>query len=61
MKCEKCKQREGILKFAQSMMDYIHGFTEKICRPCYIEILEGTIKKAEKSLKEQKKLLENDK
>ncbi|KKN13509.1 hypothetical protein LCGC14_1005650 [marine sediment metagenome] len=49
------------MKFAQSMMDYTHGFTEKICRPCYIKILEGTIKKAEKSLKEQKKLLKNDK
>ncbi len=60
MKCEICKQRRGILKFAQSMMDFTHGFTQKICRPCYIKILEGTIKNCEKSLKKQKELLKNE-
>ncbi len=55
-KCRRCKKREETLKFAPSMMDHIHGFSEMICRPCYIEILEENLKKIKRSLKEQKAL-----
>ncbi len=57
MKCERCKQREGILDFSQDMMSYTHGFKEKICRQCYIKILEGIKKNVERSLKREKDLL----
>ena len=57
MECKICKKREGVLTFTNSTMDYIHGFTQKICRECYIGIIEENLKKITINLKEQKKLL----
>ncbi len=38
-KCNICKKRKGTLTFAESVMDFVHGFKQKICKQCYKEIL----------------------
>lgn len=61
MKCEKCKDREGILDYSTSGMDFIHGFVQKICRECYIEIIEREKKKIDANLRKQRRLLRKSK
>jgi len=60
MKCNICKEREGILKFTDSMMSFTHGFTQMICRQCYIEIIEKELKKINANLIKQKKILRSE-
>ncbi len=60
MKCQDCKQREGIIEFADSVMSITHGFTKHICRQCYIKIIEEAKKDVDKNLIEQKELLEKE-
>ena len=61
MKCSRCKEREGILDFSTSTMDWIHGFVEKICRECLIEGIEKELIKIKANLKDQKTLLRKEK
>ena len=63
MKCERCQKRKSIIDFTQSTLSYIHGFITKLCRECYIEIIEEKKKEIDENLIEQKKLLstENEK
>lgn len=57
IKCEDCKEREGIVEFCESITDYTHGFKKNICRQCYIKRIETKLKDINQNLKEQKKLL----
>jgi len=57
MKCQDCKQREGIIEFAEGMLDFTHGFSKHICRQCYIKIIEEKKKDIDENLIEQRKLL----
>ena len=57
MKCQICKKREGKLEFTNSTMDYIHGFTQMICRQCFVKMIEEEYKKIGKNLIKQKTLL----
>ena len=57
MKCEICKGREGFLDFTKGVLEYAHGFTQKICRQCYIEIIETEKKKIDANLMKQKMFL----
>lgn len=61
MKCENCKKRKGIIDFTESMLDFTHGFITKLCRECYIEIIEERKKDIDENLIEQKELLEKEK
>ena len=61
VKCKRCNEREGILDFNTSTMDFIHGFVEKICRECLIEGIEKELRKIKTNLEEQKKLLREEK
>jgi hypothetical protein len=58
--CRRCNKREGVINYAASIMDFTHGFSEHICRQCYIKILENTFNNAKKELNKQKKLLKKD-
>lgn len=60
-KCEDCKQREGILDYSESLLNYSHGFVAKICRQCYIKKLEKVIETNKKQIKIQKALIRKDK
>ena len=33
--CTRCKKNKATLVYTNSQMDFIHGFTEKICQECY--------------------------
>lgn len=57
MKCEDCKEREGMVEFCESVLDYTHGFKTKICRQCYIKRIEAGLKGVQANLKKQKGLL----
>jgi len=59
VKCALCKKRKAELTYTEGMMSYIHGFTQEICRLCFISMLERHIKDCQKQLKEHKKLLKN--
>ena len=36
--CVRCKKNKSTITFANSTMDYIHGFKENICKRCYDKI-----------------------
>ncbi|KKM97760.1 hypothetical protein LCGC14_1164700 [marine sediment metagenome] len=59
-KCTECGKRKWKIDYAKSLMEWTHGFTKKICRQCYIEIIERELKKIKANLKEQKILLEKE-
>jgi len=51
--CDFCKQKkEGIRKFAESLLDYTHGFTKNICIDCLIKKHKKTIKRLQQEIKE---------
>ena len=55
MKCQICKEVEEEMTYAESVMDFTHGFTKKICKSCYKKILldkKDTINKMLKELKQ---------
>ncbi len=56
-KCVRCKKREWKIDFTNGMLDFTHGFTERICRQCYIKIIETEKKKIDANLVEQRELL----
>lgn len=60
MKCEKCKKGKAVITYAESILDYSHGFTKEICRKCYIEIIEKELCKIQKNLIKQKKLFKKE-
>jgi len=33
--CTRCEKNKATLIYTDSQMDFIHGFTEKICQECY--------------------------
>ena len=35
--CNECKKEEATINFSNSTMDTIHGFTEMICKNCYMK------------------------
>jgi len=57
MKCEDCGEREGVVNYCDGVMDFTHGNVVKICRQCYIEILERTVLNCIKSIVKQENLL----
>ena len=57
MKCADCGKREGVLNFSEGVVSHVHGFTKRICRYCYIEILRGTMFKANQEIKKQEGLI----
>ena len=62
MKCQRCKEREGIIEFSYEPTNaIIRGWgLENICRGCYIAIVESELKKIKTNLKKQKILLEKE-
>ena len=52
VKCDICEKREGIYTFTDGQLSYIHGYFRRICKVCYIEILEDKKKSIEESLDE---------
>jgi len=51
VKCKICNDKEGELDYAESTMDFIHGFKKKICKGCYKKILLDKRKSINKMLK----------
>ena len=33
--CSRCKKNEATITYASSIMDFAHGFSERICQTCY--------------------------
>ena len=60
-KCKICKQRAGVILYSESVLNYAHGFVKKICRQCYIKILEKDVEDNTKQIKIQKALIRKDK
>ena len=61
--CNECKQEcdeKQKIHFANSIMDWTHGFTEYICRECYIKRLEKQLKNIQEGLTREKRLLKKD-
>jgi len=65
--CVRCKKNKATITFTNSMTDYIHGFTERICKQCYIKIREkntwfqeGEIIGREEQKKDVLKLIDED-
>jgi len=65
--CVMCKKNKATITFANSTMDYIHGFASRICQQCYDEIRnknpwfqEGKIIGREEQKKEVLKLIDED-
>ena len=61
VKCIECKDRKAIIEFSEGYLDWSHGFIKKICRECYIEMIEKELKKIKTNLEEQKVLLKKEK
>ncbi len=63
MRCQRCKEREGIIEFSHEPMNaMIRGYgMENICRECYIEIIETELKNIKANLKDQKAILRKEK
>lgn len=36
--CQKCKKNKATITYANSILDYTHGFSESICQGCYDKI-----------------------
>jgi hypothetical protein len=47
--CVECELHPGTVLFAESTMDYIHGFSKMICRCCHRKIVEKTYLEAKES------------
>lgn len=60
MKCKICNKREGVLEFVEGMLEFTHGFTQKICRECLIERIEKELVKIKANLKKQKRILKEE-
>lgn len=60
VKCKICKKREGILDFAEGILEFTHGFVTKICRECFIKRIEKELIKIKANLKKQKRLLKEE-
>ena len=56
-KCADCKKRCWKVRFCKSTMDLVHGFEKKICRQCFIKIIEEEKKGVDSNLIKQRKLL----
>ena len=52
MKCQICEEAEEEMNYAESVMDFTHGFTKKICKGCYKGILLDKRDNINKTLKE---------
>lgn len=63
MKCEVCKKRKAKIKYSdEPTLALTHGFgTLNLCRECFIKKIEKHIENCKKQLKEQKKLLKQEK
>jgi len=33
--CSRCKKNKATITYANSVMDFAHGFSERICQTCY--------------------------
>lgn len=62
MKCKHCKIRKGIMDFSLEPMSAItRGYgSVRICRVCYIKIIEDELKRINLNLIRQKKLLNKE-
>jgi len=38
--CDDCKTHKATIPFANSTMDFVHGFALNICRCCYLKRVE---------------------
>lgn len=47
--CVDCESHAGTVNFSQSVMDYTHGGSKKICRCCYRKIVEKTYLEAKEN------------
>lgn len=61
IECCKCNEREGVINYSDSMLDYTHGFVIQVCRQCYIKEMQKMIEDCRKGIKEQKALIRKDK
>ena len=60
VKCVVCKLRKAIIVFSEGFLSWSHGIQKKICRECYIEIIEKELKKIKANLKDQKEALKEE-
>ncbi|KKN17015.1 hypothetical protein LCGC14_0970230 [marine sediment metagenome] len=60
MKCVECKKRKAIIEFSKGYLDWSHGFIKKICRECYIEMIEKELKRIKDNLKKEKSILKTE-
>ena len=52
MICNRCKKNTATITFANSILDWTHGYAEQICKDCYRIQLYKTIQSCKKTLKE---------
>jgi len=57
MKCQTCKKRKVDIEYAESALDWSHGFKKMICNECYLEILLTKKKNLDKTIKGLKQKL----
>jgi hypothetical protein len=47
--CVECEKHKATTTFANSTMNHIHGFTERICRCCYLALVSDALKKTQEN------------
>jgi len=60
-KCHICKKRKVKINYAESLLDYTHGFKMPMCRQCYVIMLEEKIITTKENIIEQKHLIKKGK
>lgn len=56
-KCQICKTRKVKINYAESMLDYTHGFKTPMCRQCYVQMLRERIITINENIIEQEQLI----
>jgi protein-arginine kinase activator protein McsA len=62
--CTRCKKNKATITFANSILDWTHGFAEYICKDCYKAQLEKQVKSCRamlKTINDEKKVKKNGK
>lgn len=53
--CQKCKKKKATITYSASYLNYSHGDYEMLCKECYKEKLQDTIKNCQNTLKKLNK------
>jgi len=58
--CADCKEHEATITFSDSTTSYIHGWSIKICRCCYVKRIEKALLDIQENYEREKAKLEKE-